>query len=220
MSKSTRRHKITLGLLTLLLLAPSCASAPKPHSDDTLKENESRLLNGAVRLQKLVGDELWPGFGAFRTAVVLFTDGGQFLFNAPQAAPSYYSLMKDSSSVAWSKSSYFSKDLHRATGEPYSRNDVDTDYIASAYSPRDSEGHYSFSVFYVDSFERYLRKEKGRIPEDWLQIFWHEVFHNFQDQIYSQGLITQSLTDSRKLKAIGKKNAQYLQTQRWSVILS
>lgn len=182
-------------LLSIGLL--SCSSSEKrtnPEIKKILLSEEIALLDLAVDLQREVAKEIWPGFFDFTTSVVYFTNDGQFLINPKGALPSEY-RPTSSKGPSWSPEIYTTEDWFAPDGSIFSHQEINTAYLANAFSSHQTNNHFEYSVFFLDSIGRFHFKGMSWNVDDWLSIFWHEVFHNYQDSLYKPELITNEVTD-------------------------
>ncbi len=156
-------------------------------------------LDRAVQLQDAIGDKVWSGFSKFRTSVVFITREDQYLLNPLGAVPAEYHVT-DLRGPSWSAKIYKTSDWHAPDGSPFSKEEIETAYLANAFSSAQTEHHFPYSVFFLDSVERFHDKGMKWSIDDWSAIFWHEVFHNFQDTLYSPELVVANVTDFSHLK--------------------
>lgn len=156
------------------------------------------LLETTIRLQEKTGAEVWPGFDSYRPVVLFFNDNGQFLLNA-QTAPSYYQVYS-ATAPFWSKTSWWTKELRKQDGSFFSDDEFNKSVINSAYSSEETGYRFPYSIFLIDSLERYRRKGHPWTAEDWMAIFWHEVFHVYQDSQYKPELTASEKTSIEPIK--------------------
>jgi hypothetical protein len=87
-------------------------------------------------------------------------------------------------------------------GELMSGENLDRSPINSAYSTMDSHGHFPYNVFLIDSISRYHKKGESWSAEDWMSIYWHEVFHTYQDTQYLPELVSPERTSIEPLNEL------------------
>lgn len=146
-----------------------------------------------MKVQENIGEDVWPGFGAFKTTVLYMTNKGQVLINA-KTAPSEYKPYSGPAPV-WSSASHFTLEKHAPDGSLFTDEEYNTSYMANAYSSAQTSGHFPYSVFFLDSLERFHSKDMKWSVEEWMEVFWHEVFHNFQDALYTEKSLNTSMTN-------------------------
>lgn len=194
--------KIFTSLATLLLLILSCkttSSFQNQNAEVVLSQNDQLILNTAIQLQQVLGDKVWPRIAQFKATVVFLTDEGQFLFKAKTPPPLEYKPIS-SQNLFWSKQDYKTDTWYNADGSKLSQQEYDQGYFANAYSTAETNGHFLNSVFFVDSIQRFRKKGTNWSPDDWLSIFWHEQFHNFQDNLYNPKLVTRDVSDFSNIR--------------------
>jgi hypothetical protein len=165
-----------LSAVLALTISANAQSVP------ALGREDVAALDAVIAFQDDLGDSVWPGFGAFRTATSYFTEHGQYLLNAPAAPPAYFKPYRGPA-PSWSARNWYAAERRKADGAVLGEQD-DRETINSAYSSSQSDGHYAFSVFFQDSPSRFKAKGQKWSLEEWFSIYWHEVFHNFQDEFY------------------------------------
>ena len=210
----------------LALALASCASR-NPRSGDggstgggalpSPAEREITLLNGrdiamlesGSRLQERLGESVWPGFARFKTAVVMIGDHGQVLMGArAENLPQYYRPYKGKL-PSWSGPSYYSYERIGPDGGRLSPTEIKRDMIANAFSVEQTGRHYDESVFFVDTLQRFHMKGLKWSIEEWLSVYWHEVFHNFQSSDYRYDLNDADSYDFSKIQPL-LSDADYL----------
>lgn len=193
--------KLVVSAFTAIVLFVGCATTTEGDaSKSELSANDQALLNYAVELQSQFAKQVWPGFENFKTTVVFFTSQGQFLFNPPKNPPEEYNAVS-SQGIKWSSQNFKSSEWKGAEGQPVTQAEIDKAYIANAYSSEQTGKHFPFSVFFLDSLERFHAKGMKWSSDEWLSIFWHEVFHNYQDTLYKASLVTPTVTDFANVKS-------------------
>lgn len=188
-------------LLLVLTLSFGCSSSDDRKIKVQLSPEDREILNLSVELQQKTALEVWPGFEKFRTSVVFVSADGQFLFNAAGDPPSEYKKI-ESQKVSWSKTDYRAYDWHGPNGNIVAPEEFERDYLANAFSSLQTDRHFPFSILFIDSLERFHMKEMKWTIDEWVSIFWHEVFHNFQDGLYAEKLISNTITDLNQLRKL------------------
>ncbi len=184
--------KFSVCLLILYFAFLAGCSTVEDRKIKILLENEDReILNLSVDLQQKLAASIWPGFEKFRTSAVYITTDGQFLFNAKGEPPTEYKKI-ESQRVNWRKQDYRAYDWYGPSGGIVEPEEFEQGSVASAYSSDQTDRHFPFSILFIDSLERFHFKEMKLTIDDWIAIFWHESFHNFQDELYAQKLVTAS----------------------------
>lgn len=197
----------------------SLQASPPKSTPEILVDSDTRLLETAHRLQQLFGSEVWPSFETFTTQVVFVTDRGQVLLNSSNA-PTYY-LPYEGPVPTWAKKkALYTRERRGPEGSIYTQEKFDTDYIASAYSSSQTKRHFSNSVFFVDSIERFHKKGWKWSVEDWMAIYWHEVFHDFQDTLYKADLVSDSVTDFKPVEDLINDDAYRNEISKEQKLLS
>lgn len=208
-------NNILLTAITCLLFSCSSLNLPpkkktEPNLKNSLLAKDQAVLNLAVILQKLAAENVWPGFSNFTTSVVYFTKEAQFLFNPQGQVPSEY-VPTSSIAPSWSPRVYSTTKWIAPDGTQFTQQEIDTAYLANAFSSQQTDGHFSYSVFFLDSIERFHFKDMKWDVDDWLAIFWHEVFHNYQDSLYKPELVVSKITDFTNVKSY-IKSEKFLKT--------
>jgi hypothetical protein len=209
--------------MTLLLGCLLSCSSPSRKSDSdskkSLSQKDRALLELAVNLQYQVAKETWPGFANFITSVAYFTNNGQFLLNPKGPVPDEYQLVS-STGPDWSREIYSTLEWRAQDGSKFTQQEIDTAYLANAFSDRQTNNHFSYSVFFLDSLDRFHLKNMKWDVDDWLAIFWHEVFHNFQDSLYKSELVTAEVTNYSHLKHYVESESFLKRIRAEQVVLS
>jgi len=188
--------------VSIILLLSGCSTStftPSESNRPLLSQRNRNILNLAVDLQHTIAQNVWPGFEGFQTAVVFLSPEGQFLFNSQGNPPLEYKAI-GRQGIKWSNKDYKTDTWIAPDGKPFSKEEFDQGYLANAFSVEQSEGHFPYSVFFLDSIERFHQKGMKWSPDDWLSIFWHEVFHNFQDSLYAPELVVSEITNFANIK--------------------
>ena len=84
--------------------------------------------------------------------------------------PSEY-LTTNIKGPSWSKSVYVARNWTSPEGMTYTKDEVDSVYLASAYSREQTNNHFSYSVFFLDSMERFHFKDMKWSFDEWIAIF-------------------------------------------------
>lgn len=206
---SEDKLKYNNGMLIKLILASivlvnllSCSTNRKLDLPDkgNISSLDLSLLELAEDLKSEVAKEVWPGFSEFKTSVIYFTNEGQFLLNPKGAVPQEYHQTKFKGPT-WSPAIYKASGWYNPDGNKLTEAEVNSAYLASAYSSEQTEKHFAYSVFALDSIGRFHMKDMKWDIDDWSAIFWHEVFHNYQDDLYHPNLISREVTNFSNVKS-------------------
>lgn len=193
--------------LPLLCLALLFGTFPSYGKEIKLAAEDINLLEASVTLQELEGEKVWPGFSRFKTQVAYTLNHTQILLNVKNA-PDYY-LPYTKKLPRWAKGGFYTAPPRKANGDFYSQIELDSAYIAAAFSSNQTGKHYPYSIFFIDSIAR-LERKMGWKVDDWMAIFWHEIFHNFQDEKYDPTLVNDSVTDSRPINDLMKDEKYFI----------
>lgn len=96
------RKKIALGLLAFILVslfglgianAREAARRSRPIDDPVLTAGQKAQIAGALRLQRELGDQVWPGFAKTEVPIILFNDKYEFLVGA-QTLPAPWTVVQ------------------------------------------------------------------------------------------------------------------------------
>ncbi len=186
----------------LFLSFLSCSTLKKKHTNNlqkSLSTNDIAVLDLAVTLQKIVGKEVWGDFSEFTTSVVYFTNDAQFLLTSSTTTPAEYQIINTRGPM-WSQKVYSTSNWYAPDGTNFPQKEIDEAYLANAFSSLQTQEHFKYSVFFIDSIERFHFKNMNWDVDDWIAIFWHEVFHNYQDSLYNPELIKDNFTNYSNIK--------------------
>lgn len=176
-----------------MLVAAVLFSAPAAAKGPLLSKDDIRMLSLAVRLQERLGDSVWPGYARQRTAVLYMTRDGQVLLGEKDPPAGYEPYGFEA--PWWSPVTWYSRRRMKEDGSLFTKEEFDSSYIASAYSSEQTGRRFPRGVFLLDSIDRFHSKGMDWSVEDWLSIFWHEMFHAYQDGQYDPRLISDGAQD-------------------------
>ena len=193
------KFKATVALvITSTIIA--CASTQKSSQQRHLQADDILLLEAATRIQEAVGADVWPDFGAFKTAVLFQSADGQVLLNAVNPPSEFTPYFHQT--PYWGSPAFTTNGLRAFDGNSLSKEEYQTGFFASAYSSTQTGQHFPFSVFVLDSIGQFHKKGNPWSVEDWMSIFWHEVFHNFQDTRYQTGFPSKEVSNFKNVKPL------------------
>ncbi len=129
-----------------------------PAVSPILTDQDKTLLQEALRLKRILGDEVWPGLGKVAVPVILYNDSYEFLINSASPPP-----------------------------PPWVEVEGDV-FSGETYYRRPAENPQAFAVEIgevwagsMSSFDRMAGKIPLKIsPDFYVVLLLHEVFHAFQ----------------------------------------
>jgi hypothetical protein len=141
--------------------APQTQPAAKPAVPEPspfLSARDKELLAEALRLKRILGDEVWPGFGSAAIPVIIYNEGYEFLTGPvnPLPRPPWVKVEKDDFS-----------------GQPYYRRPAQNPQAFAVDLGEQWAGS-------MTSLETMMNRKVRINPDFYVVLVLHEVFHAFQ----------------------------------------
>ncbi len=162
-------------MIGLLFTALSISASAK-----TISSKEFYRLEECAKLIDLAGKFYWPSLQRFSGPWVYVTMEGQYLVNYPQALNGF----KNVDITSFKKSSFKpfriqwrDKGQITLTEEDHSSDPV---FVFNSVSTTPGDLEYKNPVTYASSIEIVKKVVPLADTEDWMSLFLHEVFHQFQ----------------------------------------